>query len=109
MSADTACSHPAHDHALHPPAVLEQAAQLFSALADPRRLRLLELLYDGRHCVSELAEETAASMPTVSQRLKVLSQARLVSRAREGKHVYYSLADAHVRQILTEVFDHVSE
>lgn len=101
--------HAPHSHDLRSDSVLEDAAGLFSALSDPSRLRLLELLFHDRHCVSELAAETDASMPAVSQRLKVLAQARLVSRRREGKHVYYSLADDHVRRILIEVFDHVSE
>lgn len=104
------CSeHPAHTHTLVGPEVLERAAAFCAAMGDPSRLRLLELLFDGRHCVSELAEETSASLSSVSQRLKLLSQARLVRRTREGKHVYYSLADDHVRRILQEVFAHADE
>ena len=48
-------------------------------------------------------------MSSVSQRLKVLATARLVTRTRDGKHIYYALADAHVRHILEEVFDHATE
>jgi ArsR family transcriptional regulator len=105
----TCVDHPAHDHTLVDEAVLHRAVELFAALGDPSRLRLMELLQTGRHCVSELAAETESSLSTVSQRLKQLSRARLVTRVREGKHVYYSLTDDHVRNLLSEVFDHVHE
>ena len=111
MSASThdCHDHPEHEHELVPKVVLHRAAELFSALGDPSRLRLLELLRQDRHCVSELAAETDASLSAVSQRLKLLATARLVTRSREGKHVYYALADDHVRHILTEVLEHAAE
>ena len=101
--------HPPHTHSPRPDEVLERAAAIGAALGDPPRLRLLELLLDGRHCVSELADETSASLSAVSQRLKVLAHARLVVRARSGRHIYYALADDHVRHLLNELFDHASE
>ena len=107
--AYTCADHPAHDHTLVDEVVLNRAVELFAALGDPSRLRLMEILQTGRHCVSELAAETDSSLSSVSQRLKQLARARLVSRAREGKHVYYSLTDDHVRTLLSEVFAHVHE
>ena len=101
--------HPPHTHTPRSDAVLESAAAIGAALGDPSRLRLLELLLDGRHCVSELADETSASLSAVSQRLKVLAHARLVVRTRSGRHIYYALADDHVRHLLNELFDHASE
>ena len=98
-----------HSHEPRPASTMTEAAQIFSALGDPARLRLLELLYDGTHCVGELAEETGEGMSAVSQRLKLLHKARLLERNRIGKHIYYSLADNHVREILESVFDHVEE
>ena len=92
-----------------PRPALERAAVIGAALGDPERLHLLELLLQGRHCVSELAAETGAAMPTVSQRLRILTQAHLVGRTREGRHIYYALADDHVRQLLRELFDHANE
>jgi ArsR family transcriptional regulator len=88
---------------------LQRAVELFAALSDPSRLRLMEILQTQRHCVSELAAETESSLSSVSQRLKQLARARLVTRTRQGKHVYYSLTDDHVRNLLSEVFDHVHE
>ena len=98
-----------HDHPLQTDDVVASAAAMCAAMGDVRRLRLLELMLHGRHCVSQLAEETGASMPSISQRLKILHQARLVSRQREGKHIYYALADGHVRDILKQLFIHSSE
>ena len=104
------CSdHIPHSHASRTDVVVDRAAALCAALGDRSRLRLLEYLLDGRHCVSELAEESGASLSAVSQRLKILAAARLVQRTREGRHVYYALADAHVSTILHQVFDHASE
>ena len=101
--------HSSHEHEPRPERVIDRTAEMFRALGDASRLRMMELLYDGRHCVSELAEETGESMSTVSQRLKILSQAGLVSRQRDGKHIYYAIADHHVRDLLTSTFDHVEE
>lgn len=98
-----------HRHQLHSAEVIERAALMASALGDPGRLRLLELLADGQHCVSELAEETGDSMSSISQRLKILHTAGLLSRERDGKHIYYSLADSHVEQIMKQLFEHASE
>ena len=59
--------HPVHHHTLHSEAVLSKTAVLFHALGDTERLRLMELLFDGPHCVSELAAETGQSMSMISQ------------------------------------------
>ena len=96
----------AHDHQVRGPQVIRKTAALFRALGDPDRLRLLELLYDGEHCVGELAEEMDESMSVISQRLKILYQAELVSRQRQGKHIYYALADQHVVDLLANGFEH---
>ena len=101
--------HPPHVHTPRPAAVLSQTAALFSALGDTERLRLMELLFDGPHCVSELAEETGESMSMISQRLKILHHAKLVQKERSGKHIYYTLADEHIVHLLKNAFDHVEE
>ena len=61
------------------------------------------------HCVSELAQDTGESMSAISQRLKILFNAKLISRQREGKHVFYHLADDHIRELLDQLFQHASE
>lgn len=110
VSTAPSCAHELdHTHDRRPDRVVERSAEICAALGDPARLRLLELLLDQRHCVSELASETAASLSSVSQRMKILTAARLVHRTREGRHVYYSLADDHIHQILRQVFAHAAE
>ncbi len=104
----------AHDHVPHTHTPREagtvtQTAALFSALGDVERLRLMELLFDGPHCVSELAQETGQSMSLISQRLKILHQAKLLKRERTGKHIYYSLSDEHIVHLLQNAFEHVEE
>ena len=85
----------------------EKAAQLFKAVADPERLKLLTILYQSEACVSELA--TKDQMSTVSQRLKILKNENLVKTRREGKHIIYSLADDHVYSLVKNALEHVKE
>lgn len=89
--------------------VLERAAAILRAAGDPGRLRLLELLRPGERCVTELAEFTGDSLSTISARLRVLRGERLLTRRREGKHQYYSLADHHIDELLQGVFEHAAE
>jgi ArsR family transcriptional regulator len=110
VSEDPTCN---HDDVQKPPVcsteVLEHAAQILRAAGDPGRLRLLELLAPGELCVTELAELSGDSLPTVSARLRVLRDSRLLSRRREGKHQYYALADQHVAELVRGVLEHAAE
>jgi ArsR family transcriptional regulator len=90
-------------------AALEAAAGFFRAAGDVSRLRLLTCLQTGEWCVSELAEATGEGLSTVSQRLKVLRSEGLVGRRRDGKHILYSLADAHVAGLLAFALEHAQE
>lgn len=87
---------------------LRQAADLLQAIADPARLELVELISQGEVCVAELVAATAANESTVSQRLRTLRDRRVVTTRRDGKHVFYSLADDHVRELVDAVLDHVA-
>ena len=110
VSDESSCN---HDPTASPPVcsegVLERAAAILRAAGDPGRLRLLELLRPGERCVTELAEFTGDSLSTISARLRVLRGERLLSRRREGKHQYYSLADHHVAELVQGVFEHAAE
>lgn len=88
---------------------LDKAARLFRAVADVSRLKVLDQLADAEVCVSELAEELQVGVSTVSQQLKVLHAERIISRRREGKHIYYRLADQHIASIVRSVLEHVDE
>jgi ArsR family transcriptional regulator len=86
-----------------------RAAALFRAVGDVHRLQLIELLGAGERCVSELAEASGAKMSTLSQQLRVLRQERLVTQRREGKHIYYALADNHIRELAFAALRHAEE
>jgi DNA-binding transcriptional ArsR family regulator len=89
--------------------VRERAARMLSAAGESSRLALLEIL-DGRElCVSELVALTNDPMPTVSQRLRVLKTEGLLRSRRDGKHVFYTLADSHVQALLTNILRHAAE
>jgi len=90
-------------------ATVESAAMMLRAAGDTARLRILVLLASGERCVTELAAEENEKVATVSARLKLLHSARLVTRRREAKHIYYALADHHVAHLLRDILDHAAE
>jgi ArsR family transcriptional regulator, lead/cadmium/zinc/bismuth-responsive transcriptional repressor len=110
---DQECAHEPHvqrvPRAQSPALVLEQAAALFRALGDTARLSLLERLAGGEYCVTELAEATGEGLSTISQRLRTLRAERLLKRRRVGKHVYYTLADQHVLEMIQSALAHAAE
>ena len=89
-----------------PAEALERAASLFRACGDPARLRLLEVLSTGEHNVTDLAESSDEGLSTISQRLRLLRAEGLVSRRREGKHIYYGLQDGHVLALIKSAIEH---
>jgi ArsR family transcriptional regulator len=90
-------------------AQIEAAAEIFDALGDPERLRLLLRLAEGEACVSELVEGEGEKITTVSARLKILAGVRLVRRRREAKHVFYALATDHVLTLVQNAVDHAAK
>jgi len=91
------------------PAALERASRLFRALGDEARLRLLARLAAAPACVTDLAAAEGESLPTISQRIRVLRTERLVTRKRDGRHITYALADDHVVAIVRAAIDHAAE
>ena len=79
---------------------------MLRAGGDPARLRILELLLAGERQVSEIAELTDAEMSTTSQRLRVLLHEDLLKRRRDGRDMFYRLADCHVETLVRNVLDH---
>lgn len=88
---------------------LQSAADLFKALSSPSRLGLLCLLAEGPLTVGVLVERSGLSQPLVSQHLRTLREAGLVSFTRVGREARYAMADAHVFHLLDTVITHVSE
>jgi ArsR family transcriptional regulator, lead/cadmium/zinc/bismuth-responsive transcriptional repressor len=86
-----------------------RAAGMFSALGDSNRLRIVIMLSGGEMCVSEITAALGDNLSAVSQRLKLLRSERMVKTRREGKHVYYALADLHVAELVRNALDHAAE
>jgi ArsR family transcriptional regulator len=84
-------------------------AELFKVFGDSTRIRILFALFEAEICVCDLAETLSMTQSAVSHQLKILKQARLVKSRREGKSVIYFLADDHVRTIIGQGFEHLSE
>lgn len=87
----------------------QQMAEFFNALADPNRLRLLSALAHRELCVCDLAAVVQVSESAVSHQLRILRSQRLVKYRREGRNVYYSLADDHIIHLYKEVLEHLQE
>ena len=85
------------------------AVKMFRALGDDRRLRTLELLTRGEACVSEIAATFDEPLSTVSHRMRLLEEAELVTKRREGRHIHYSLADEHVVHLVRDALAHAME
>ncbi len=88
---------------------LKAMSDIFSALADPTRLRILTALAEGERCVCDLAEVTGVSASAVSHQLRLLRDRDLVAFTRTGRHVCYRLADDHVASLLEQGFEHAGE
>lgn len=83
-----------------------ELAATFGLLSDPGRLRLLTALLDGEMCVCDLAAASGQGESAVSHALRLLRAARVVRVRRDGRMAYYSLADDHVRVLLTLALTH---
>lgn len=84
-------------------------SELFKALADETRTKILYLLSDGDLCVCELAELLGMSLPAVSHHLRLLKIMRLVSNRRDGRQVFYTLQDEHVADLIRIAREHFAE
>ena len=88
---------------------LYDLAELFKIFGDTTRIRILYVLFESEVCVCDIAEVLGMTQSAISHQLRLLKQAKLVRSRREGKTVYYALADDHVRTILGQGMDHVNE
>lgn len=88
---------------------LDRLTLFFKVIGDGTRMRILASLTDTELCVCAVAQLLGMEMSAVSHQLRVLKQADLVRSRREGKTVYYALADDHVRAIIRMGIDHINE
>ena len=89
--------------------VLAELSELFSVFGDSTRIKILWALFEREMCVCAIAELLKMTQSAISHQLKLLRHAKLVSSRREGKTVYYFLADDHVRSIIGQGMEHISE
>lgn len=88
---------------------MEQIAELFKGFADPTRVQILSLLAQKELCVTEITEAVEVSQSAISHQLRILKQMHLIKYRRDGKNLWYSLADGHVLTILQMGLEHVLE
>ena len=84
-------------------------ADLFKVFADSTRIRILYSLLDREKCVGDIVEELEMSQTAISHQLRILKQSHLVRCRRDGKQMYYSLADDHVKSIIEIALEHIKE
>ena len=89
--------------------ILYDLAELFKIFGDSTRIKILSVLFESEMCVFDISQLLNMSMSAISHQLRILKQAQLVKFRREGKTVFYSLADDHVRTILGNGMDHICE
>ena len=94
---------------LPPQENLYDLAELYKVFGDSTRIRLLYVLMEEELCVCDLASLLGISLSAVSHQLRILKQARLVKFRKEGKTVFYSLADNHVKTIIAQGMEHIEE
>ena len=88
---------------------LYDLAELFKVFGDSTRIKILCALVESEMCVCDIAVLLNMTQSAISHQLRVLKQARLVKYRKEGKVVYYSLDDAHVKQIFDQGLTHINE
>lgn len=111
-TAETCChGHVVEEMGAHMPSdeCLYDVAELFKLFGDTTRMKILYALFESELCVCHMAQLLGLTQSAVSHQLRVLKAGRLVKPRREGKTVYYSLADDHVRKIIAQGMEHIME
>lgn len=88
---------------------LYRLADLFKVFGDPTRIRILYALSVEELCVQDIADRLSMTQSAISHQLRILKQSALVKFRRDGKTIYYSLADDHVATIMAQGLEHVCE
>ena len=88
---------------------LYDLAELFKVFGDSTRIRILYVLFEAEVCVCDLAAALNMTQSAISHQLKILKHNKLVKNRREGKSIFYSLADDHVRSIIAQGREHIEE
>lgn len=89
--------------------IMTEMANFYKVFGDLTRVKILCALFQAESCVCGLAEAIGMTQSAVSHQLRVLKQMKLVKNRREGKTIYYALADAHIQSILNQGMEHITE
>ena len=89
--------------------ILYDLAELFNVFGDSTRIKILYSMFENELCVNDIARLLNLSQSSVSHQLRILKTSKLVKFRREGKSIYYSLDDEHVRSIISMGMEHVEE
>ena len=84
-------------------------AELFKVFGDSTRIRILFVLFEKSLSVCDIANELNMTQSAISHQLKILKQSKLIKGQRDGKNIIYSLADDHVKSIISQGIEHVEE
>lgn len=88
---------------------IENLARTFKIFGDSTRIKIMYTMLDKEICVQEIAKTLEMTQSAISHQLSILKGARLIKSRKDGKEVYYSLDDEHVKRILDVGVDHVEE
>jgi len=89
--------------------LISEIGNFFKILGEPTRIKIIQILFNREMCVCDLTAVMNMNQPAVSHQLKILKSANLVKYRKDGKNVYYSLSDDHVKQIFDQGLVHVQE
>ncbi len=89
--------------------ILIDLAELYKIFGDSTRIKILYLLFEEEMCVCDIAASLSMTVSAISHQLRILKGAKLIKARKEGKSVFYSLADAHVTLILAQGMEHITE
>lgn len=89
--------------------LLYDLAELYKVFGDSTRIKILYVLFEAEMCVCDIAKLLNMTQSAISHQLRVLKQSKLVDYRKDGKTVFYSLADDHVKTIIGQGLDHISE
>ena len=92
-----------------PDEILYDLAELFKVFGDTTRIRILYALFESELCVNDMAQLLGLSQTAVSHQLRVLKNNKLVKFRKEGKIIFYSLSDDHVKSLIATGMEHVEE
>jgi DNA-binding transcriptional ArsR family regulator len=94
---------------MHDERTIAELAEIFKVLSEPTRVRILQALSEEELCVCDIAAVVETTSSAISHQLRILRSARLVKSRKDGKMVYYSLDDEHVRNLFEEGIRHLKE